>query len=153
MATALDIVTGALKLLGVTAAESPITDAEAVDGLQSLNDMMAEWEVENISIGYEEIDELDDILYVDDGMEGAIKANLAVYIAPEYDRVVSPSLEKRATSGKRMAQASSLSFDVKYPDSLPIGSGNEVTGTGNGDIPGSGKSGKFFPANSRNRCS
>ena len=53
MATVLNVVTGALQLLEVRVAESAITASEAEDGLTALNDMMNEWNVDGINIGYE----------------------------------------------------------------------------------------------------
>lgn len=147
---ALEVITGALRLLGVRAAESPITDAEAQDGLESLNDMLNEWEQDGISLGFESVDDVDDDLYIDDAYAGAIKANLAVYIAPEYNRLVSDALAFRAKKGKRAAR-SSIPLECRdYPDSLPVGSGNEYNYSPDGDAPGNVNNGRFYPA--RKKC-
>ena len=149
MATALDVISGALKLLGVRAAEAPITDAEAQDGLESLNDMLNEWEiVRDISLGFETVDALQDVLSVSDGVIGGLKANLAVYMAPEYSREVSLSLERRAVMGMRAIQAYVLGFDVRYPDSLPIGSGNESESYASNGDSNVGTADRFYPPNS-----
>ncbi len=154
MATALDVISGALKLLGVRAAESPIEDNEAQDGLVSLNDMLNEWdEVKKTCLGFETLDTVQDELYVDDGVIGAIKANLAVYIAPEYQRLVSPALQQRADDGFKAIRASKPLDPLQYPDSLPVGSGNQDNGySGNGDVPGSAYGGAFYPGNTT-KCS
>ena len=99
--TVLDIVTGALKLLEVNVAESAITSAEGVDGLTALNDMMNEWSVDGIDIGYETLNDVSDEVFVTLGSIGAIKSNLAVYIAPEYGRIVTEELKTRAKQGKK----------------------------------------------------
>ena len=106
MATALEVITGAVVLLGVRAAESPLEPNEAEDGLVALNDMLNEWNLEDIDIGFETIDDVQDELFVDTGTEGAIKSNLAVYIAPEYGRIVSDALALRASRSKKAVRGS-----------------------------------------------
>lgn len=152
MATASDIVSGALKLLGVRAAESPIEDNEAQDGLVALNDMMAEWQIRNLCIGFEEVTDINDEIYVDAGTEGAIKANLAVWMAPEYNRPVSFDLQRRADRGITSIYGAVIDFSTEFPDSLPIGSGNESSNyQTDGDVPNS-RSHHFYPPNSKNSC-
>ena len=154
MATVTEIVTGALVLLEIKVSESAIEAPEAEDGLTALNDMMNEWNVDGINVGYETLSSIDDELFVDLGAIGAIKANLAVYIAPEYGRTVSPSLATRANRSKRSLRASINLNPSQYPDTLPIGSGNEENNyTPDGDSPGNLRSSKFYPSNARRKCS
>lgn len=153
MATVLDVVTGALKLLEVRPAESPVTAAEAEDGLEALNDMMNEWNIDGINIGYESLDSTDEELHVDLGSIGAMKANLAIYIAPEYGRIVSPDLSDRARVSKKALRNAIPLNSSQYPDTLPIGSGNEDNNwTSDGDRPGTLRSSRFYPSNRIPRC-
>jgi hypothetical protein len=153
MATALDVITGALKLLEVKTDESAVTASEAEDGLTALNDMMNEWNVDGINIGYESLEDTEDTLYVNLGAIGAMKSNLAVYIAPEYGRVVTPSLEMRAKNSKKALRASIPLNPAEYPDSLPVGSGNEGNNyTADGDSPGNLRDSRFYPPNRTRRC-
>ena len=154
MATALDIITGALKLLEVNTAESAITAAEAEDGLTALNDMMNEWNIDGINVGYETLEDTEDVLYVDLGSIGAMKANLAVYIAPEYGRIVTPQLQMRADKSKKSLRASIPLNPAEFPDSLPVGSGNEGNHyTADGDSSGNLLDSRFYPTNRTRRCS
>lgn len=153
MATVTEVVNGALLLLEVRTAEAAVTAPEAEDGLVSLNDMMNEWNVDGINVGYETLSSIDDELHVDLGAIGAIKANLAVYIAPEYGRIVSDTLDTRANRSKRSLRASIKLNPSEYPDTLPIGSGNEENNfTPDGDAPGNLRSSKFYPTNTRSKC-
>lgn len=153
MATALNVVTGALQLLEIRVAESAVTSSEAEDGLTALNDMMNEWNVDGINIGYETLDDSDDELSVKLGSLGAIKANLAVYIAPEYGRVVTEALQKRADRSKKSLRASIPINRSEFPDTLPIGSGNENGHfTSDGDVASNLRSSKFYQQNNRSRC-
>lgn len=150
MATARDVVEGALKLLGVKPAESGVTSSEATDGLDSLNDMAEQWNLEGAEIGYETIDDLDDELFVDDGVIGALKANLAVYMAPEYDRTVTPELALRAKRGKTVVQANVPRCPIQFPDTLPVGVGNErYLPSNDGDSVSTVYDGRFYPSNRR----
>ena len=151
--TVLEILTGALKLLEVNTDESAVTASEGQDGLASLNDMMNEWNVDGIDIGYETLEDTDDFIYVSLGALGAMKANLAVYIAPEYGRTVSLSLEKRANRSKKSLRGSIPLNSSEYPDTLPIGSGNEENNfTPDGDSPGGLRDSRFYPSNARRKC-
>ena len=151
--TVTEVVTGALQLLEIRTAESPIEPNEAEDGLTALNDMMNEWNVDGINVGYESLDNVEDQLHVKLGSIGAIKANLAIYIAPEYGKAVSSSLVRRARSGKNSLRGAIKLNDAEFPDTLPIGSGNEGNNfTADGDAPGNLRSSRFYPANNRSKC-
>ena len=153
MATVTEVVTGALRLLEVVAAEAAITSAEAEDGLTSLNDMMNEWNVDGIDIGYETLENIEDDLFVSLGSIGAIKANLAVYIAPEYGRIVSSELTARAIKSKRSVRGSIKLNSSHLPDTLPIGSGNEHNNfVADGDRAGNLRTSKFYPNNTDTKC-
>lgn len=160
MATATDppkvgsIVENALTMLGIRLAQAALTAEEAVDGLFSLNDMMAEWELDGINVGYEALDETTDIIHVIPGAIAAIKPNLAIYLAPEYGRIVTASLEKRARSSKRALRSSIQLRRAQFPDTLPIGSGNENNNfVANGDRNGNGRgNNRFYPSNEEGQC-
>ena len=154
MATALDVITGAVVLLGVRTAESPLEPSEAEDGLVALNDMLNEWNLDDIDIGFETIDDVQDELFVDTGTEGAIKSNLAVYIAPEYGRIVSDALAFRAKTGKAAVRGSISLRPLEFPDTLPVGSGNERNNrVPDGDKGGGSIGRRFFPSNAARKCS
>ena len=151
--TVTEVVTGALQLLEIRTAESPIEANEAEDGLTALNDMMNEWNVDGINVGYESLDNVEDRLHVKLGAVGAIKANLAVYIAPEYGKSVSAALALRAKTSKRSLRGAIKLNDAEFPDTLPIGSGNENNNfVAGGDVPGGLRSSRFYPANNRSKC-
>ena len=154
MATALEIITGAVKLLKVKTAESPLEDNEAQDGLVALNDMLNEWNLEDIDIGFETIDDLQDELFLDTGTEGAVKANLAVYIAPEYKTIVSDLLLLRARTSKKAVRGSLSLRPLDFPDTLPLGSGNERNNrVSDGDAGGGTIGRRFYPSNAARKCS
>ena len=109
--------------------------------------------IDGIDVGYEALDETTDVLNVIPGAVAAIKANLALYLAPEYSRVVSAALAARAKSSKRALRASIQLRRTQYPDTLPIGSGNEDNNfVADGDQAGLLRSSKFYPSNDEGQC-
>ncbi len=158
MSTARQVVNGAIKLLAVRPAESPLTDAELIDGLEAMNDMLNEWKDDGIYIDFETVDDLDETLYVDEGVIGAIKSNLAIYISPEYsDKGIPQWLAQRAIDSKKTVRAKRLEENLErsmYPDTLPVGSGNEWNNNvPDGDSAGNTLDSRFYPPNRRGKCS
>ena len=96
MTTSADIISGALKHLGIRAAESPLTAAEVQDGLEDLNDMGAEWEESGLRMGFEPNLDANATLNLPRSAIAAFKANLAVRIAAQYSRLVPPTLSALA---------------------------------------------------------
>lgn len=154
MATAREVIKGALVLLKIRPAESPVTDAEASDGLRDLNNMLNWWSIDGIDIDWETVEDLDETLYVDDGVIGPIESNLAIYIAPQYSAPVEPWLAVRAEAEKRSVRARVLPDPSEFPDTLPVGSGNEWTNyVADGDSPNNLISTRFYPKNIDRKCS
>lgn len=154
MAIGLEVLTGALTLLGIRPSESSITPDETSDGLVSINDMMNELVADGIDIGFENLEDIQETIYVDDCAIGPIKALLAQYIAPEYGRVVTPMLQRRIDKAPGILRTLVATASAQYPDSLPRGSGNEMNNySSDGDSAGSGLTSRFYPANTTDKCS
>lgn len=125
MATSLDIITGALKHLGVNAAESPITAAEAQDGLDDLNDMGAEWEESGYRVGFVPASDVNAEITLPRSSHAAFKAGLAARLAPQYGKAISPGLAALVIETKQnLAKATLDPLTVAFPDTLPTGAGN-----------------------------
>lgn len=151
MATAQNVIEGALKLLGVQAAETPIEASEAIDGLDALNNMMAEWEEDGIHTGFIPLQDITTTVNVPNSAIGAIKAKLALYVAPEYNKVVTIALAARAKDSFTSLRASLVRLNAsEFPDTLPRGSGNERNNfNATGDVPGNQTDRNFYPANEK----
>lgn len=128
MATGSDIITRALTKLGVRASETPLEAAELADGLDALNDMLSEWEYSGIRLNFERLTNAAETVNVPDGALGCIKSQLAVRLAAEYGRQISPALVAEADLGMDNLLISLAHLgDVELPDTLPTGSGNRIT--------------------------
>jgi len=126
MATGADIVNGALRKLGVNPSDSTITGQEMLDGIESLNDMLIEWENSGLVLGFAPIADSADTVRVPRGTENAIKANLAGRMASDYSKQLSAALVAEiSASSDNMLRIISKPVDVEYPDTLPYGSGNQ----------------------------
>lgn len=124
--TYLDIIAGALKHLTVLSAETELTAAEAQDGLTDLNDMGVEWEVSGISVGFVASLDVNSQLDLPRHSVAAFKANLALRLAPQYEKLVSASLVNLAdTTLDALLNVVDFIGPVELPDTLPVGSGNE----------------------------
>lgn len=128
MATGTSVIERALTKLGIRAAESPVTASEIQDGLDQLNDMLSSWENSGLVLGFQPLENASDTLRVPRHALAAIKANLAIFMAPEYGRVVSEALAAEASNTKNELRISLVDMgEVNYPNTLPLGSGNECT--------------------------
>lgn len=126
MASGADIVNGALRKLGINPSDSAITGQEMLDGIESLNDMLIEWENSGIVLGFATIADPADAVRIPRGTENAVKANLAGRVASDYSKQLSPALVAEiSASSDNMLRIISKAPDVDYPDNLPRGSGNE----------------------------
>jgi len=126
MATGSDIVLGAYQKLGLKPADSDITGQEMLDAIIVLNDMMMEFENSGVTFGYSPIGEPSDTIRVPIGTENGIKATLAGYLAPNLDVAISATLAAQIeVSQQKMFQIIRKPINTRYPDTLPLGSGND----------------------------
>lgn len=103
MATARDVVTGALRLIGVLAAGETAQAAEATDGLAALNRMMHGWKARGVDLAHTDLALSDTVALADEYREG-LEHLLAVRLAPEYERPPAPGLVVVAEEAWRAIQ-------------------------------------------------
>ena len=140
MVTIREVVEDAFEEIGVKTAEVPLTSDELQSGIRRCNDMLTGWDDIGIIFGYTPILNGDDVINVDRSAIRAIKKNLAIDLAPSFQKVVGPALAAIASGTLEMLMASSSDIgEVDYPDSLPMGSGNQCANNGTDS--------RFFPNN------
>lgn len=126
MFTALQIIERAFSKIGVKAAETPLTASEIQDGLDALNDLLAQWNINGVLKSAVPVKEVNNILKLPRHSFRALKANLALELAPEYDREISISLHKIAEDSlSNLLKISTNLSNIRYPSTLPTGSGNQ----------------------------
>ena len=140
MTTMLEIVNAAFEEIGVKTAEVDLTGDELQSGISRCNDMLLQWDDIGIIVGYNEVLNGDDIVNVERSAIGAVKANLSIRLAPSYQKLITPALAAIASGTLDVLMASSTDLsNIAYPDTLPLGSGNQCA---NNDI-----NRRFFPNN------
>ena len=124
MSTARHFVERAMSRIGIKTAEIALEASEAQTGLDLLNDMLASWEVVR-PIGFTPVANLSDTVRAPRFANGAIIDNLAILIAPEFQKQPNPVLIATAISLLDNMRVALLDIgDVRYPSTLPLGSGN-----------------------------
>ena len=113
--TAQEMINAALRLINVKATGQTISSEEAADALESLNTMLHEWELNGIPIYHEDLVLADDI-DVEDNHLKAIKYNLAMELAPEYQAqisaiVVNMALQTYRTLERQYLDVNESEFD------------------------------------------
>jgi hypothetical protein len=118
MATALDVISLALKDIGVLAAGESAESSDAADALDTLNQMLVLWEAQGISLGFGEV-ALATEVNVPKYATLAIRHNLAVLLAPSYDVRVDAVLGSFAQEGKETLRGFSMEPQEVSFDHLP----------------------------------
>jgi hypothetical protein len=112
MATAIDIITRALRLINAIEAGEVAQAEDAVDGLAALNEMVNGWENAGIHIGWSNVGQSDELLVHDKYLEG-IRYNLAVRLAAEYDGIDAPRVVVNiAVAAYKMFQLNTFEYDA-----------------------------------------
>lgn len=126
MATAADIIKGALRRLQVIEDETPIEASEINDGLEDLNDWGSAHEVGFLQLGFSPVQNTGDTVNIPREAAGYFKDHLALYIAGQYGTPIPGTLVDSASKTMTWAlNAFQRPIDVEYPDTLPIGAGNQ----------------------------
>lgn len=126
MATGTDFVTAALEKLGIRAAETPIEAADMALGIDVLNDMMSEWDESGTKLGFTPLADESEEVRIRRGAHSAIKSNLAGRLAIPFKMAISPELGAEIKAGNQALLRMTVKIgDVKYPSTLPRGTGND----------------------------
>lgn len=139
-----DIIYGAIEMLGVKAANEPITTTELQNAMPALNDVMLSIESKSIKIGYQinTTTTLTGTHSLPDWSWGWIKAELAIRISSAYgvppnENVITASREGLSNAYMRLYDAPSINL----PSSMPMGGPwNEFSGDPTRDAILSGSS-------------
>ena len=105
----------------------PLTDDEIADAISELNNLMTEFEADGTHLNYTIVSDSSDTITTPDWANSFMESNLALRLASEFEVQVSQTLAMQASKAediiiKRTAQLGT----VLFPNTLPIGSGNET---------------------------
>ena len=127
MATASEAIEDALGFILVRSAEAPLSADDEATGRRVLNDMLMEWAGRGLRLGFNKIDNIADDLTVPDASLLAIKQNLGVLLAPQYGRQPDPLLISNASKSLKQMMVRVVNLAPSpLPETLPVGSGNDI---------------------------
>lgn len=122
----LTIVEDAFEEITVKKAEVNLEADELQAGIRRVNRMLVAWADIGIIPGYNPVLNGDDTIDIQPEAEQAVVSNLALILAPSFSKPVTQELVLFAeTSLSRLMASNSIVGEVAFPDTLPIGSGNQ----------------------------
>ena len=108
--------------------EAPIPPDISQDILFQINVYMSAQDTNGIKLGFTWLNDLGDTVTIADGAIMGLIANVAVVMAGEYNMPVSQSLLTEAATGLDAMRKIGVQIgSTAFPETLPIGSGNEFT--------------------------
>lgn len=115
MATGRTIIDRAARMIGVKAQGQAMSAEDDAAFLEALNAMLTRWEADGLAMGFSTLASASSTLPVPAEVDEAVAANLAVTMAPEFGRSVTPEVMVMATMGMR-----ALERDVIKPRPVVI---------------------------------
>lgn len=126
METAQSLVKDILQEIFVQADEQSIQSIDFQTALRYLNRYMQQLNADGVSLGWTNLVNPSDVATVPDGAVLGIIYNTALQLAGSYDVEVSGSLVSNAQSSMKTMLSLGVSIgNTEFPNTLPIGSGNE----------------------------
>ena len=126
MATAAQVTKAILQEILVRSVEAPLEADELQDTIFAMNNYMTALEADGVDLGYTVVADLSDTITVADGALQGLIANVAIDVAPQFGATVSPALMLKAKNGMSAMRKLGITITtMSYPDSLPLGAGNE----------------------------
>ena len=126
METAQTVINDALQEILVQAIEQPLEQVDFAIARRYINRFMNEIAADGVTLGYTMVNSPNDPITIPYGAINGLIYNLALHLSTTYDVAVGPELAVKAANGLRiMTRIATQIVPSSYPDTLPIGSGNE----------------------------
>lgn len=123
MSTNTQIITDAMRLFGALAEGETPSAEQSSDALRKLNQMMSTWEVDSIVLGYHAQTDATATCPIPDWAEEGVMGQLAIKLAPEYGKTLTPEAAKVATDGFELILRRCISLGMKGADMSHLGAG------------------------------
>lgn len=115
MTTANDVITRALKKIGILAAGETASAEDAADGLTALNDMLYGLELVGVNLGHSALTLTSTVNLPESHIEG-LECMLAVRLGPEFEREASPTVQGMAAMTEQLFASLYNATPRMYPD-------------------------------------
>lgn len=119
MATNLETIERALRLVNVLDMEEGASPTESSIGLTALNGMLTRWEANNIPLGFSTQTSLSATLPVPSEAESAVAYNLAVELGTELGVAVPAPVATLADAGYRAVCRDAFNIQPSDPSGMP----------------------------------
>jgi len=141
MTTALKIIKAGFRKANINSGYTPLNATETSDALEILNDLIIQWNALGVLTGIDPVTSLDTDLFEPRYSTRCLKLMVGGEICVEFGKPIDPGFAAIASSAyNSMLTVSVPPQEVEYPDTLPLGSGNDY------DCENE----LFFPANTIN---
>lgn len=110
----------------VQSSEQAIQAVDAAFVVRYMNRFMAELDADGVALGWTKITNIADFVTIPDGAINGLITNVALRIVSSYD--IQPSQQLLISANESLKVMRKLGQSIEptaYPDTLPIGSGNE----------------------------
>lgn len=126
-----ELITSALRMLGVLDADQSASAEDAALGLEQLNDMMLDLAAEGVDLGFPPQDNVSEDFPLDDTEAAAVKSLLAMQLFTFYPSArLPPTLPARAEANKQRLLRDAVLSNMEEADmsNLPGGEGKYYRG-------------------------
>lgn len=119
----LEVVTDALRNIGVLGVTQTPDAEQGADGVRKLNELMASLAEDGIDLGYAPSSSTADTIVLSLGAVSTIKALLSLRMAPIYGADIPLAVAESASAGynRLLGQAVSLQIEAARSNTLPCG--------------------------------
>lgn len=126
MTTAAQAMKAVLQEILVHGAESSLQAVEFQDAAFATNNYMFELAADGVNLGYTAITDLGDPITIPNGAINGMIKNVAQEMINQFGAVASGELARQAARGLKVMTKIAVTIPAQvFPDTLPIGSGNE----------------------------
>lgn len=122
--TNVQLISDALRELNVISEIDTPSAEQGSHALRKLNQMLATWEVDGVSLGYYEQTSTAATCPIPDWSEQGVTAKLAIQLAPTYGATISQELLDKAETGWATILRIAMNAKLKPMDASHLGSGD-----------------------------
>jgi len=146
LSTALELIEDAFEELKVKSTGIPLASDHIAKGIRAMNLIMAREAVFNRSLGYTTVSASSDAVTIPDWAEDHLVAAMAIQLGPKFGKDISAMTIERYRNGRAAVLEMTVSADpvLHWPETMPVGAGNECNGAFDIRTLGDSVGGHFF---------
>jgi len=124
--TVATLITDSLLDIMVQGSDADMDPAETAAAIRYMNRYMTKLAAGGVDLGYTIVKAVGDPITIPDGALDGLRAALAIRLAPMFGAVIPPELYDARRDGEKVMYSLGVQLqEMRYPSTLPVGSGNE----------------------------